>query len=93
MLPRREVTALLPDSATIRNAAREAASEIARRPIREEQKLVSSGLIDSLSVLKLISLLEKKLHISIPPENLQPEDFDDVDLIVDTIARVARSGT
>jgi acyl carrier protein len=84
---------LIPDSATIRNAAREAASEMARRPIREGQRLVTSGLIDSLSVLKLISLLERKLHISIPPETLQPEDFDDVDLIVETVERVAKRVT
>jgi acyl carrier protein len=81
---------VLPDNATIRNAAREAASELTRRPIRDGQRLVSSGLIDSLSVLKLISLLEKKLHVTIPPETLQPEDFDDLDLIVETVARVAK---
>jgi acyl carrier protein len=53
--------------------------------------LVSSGLIDSLSVLRLISLLEKKLSISIPPDTLQPEDFDDLDIIVETIERVGIS--
>jgi acyl carrier protein len=82
---------VLPDSATIRNAAREAASELTRRPINVGQRLVSSGLIDSLSVLKLIVLLEKKLHVAIPPETLQPEDFDDLDLIVETVERVAKS--
>jgi len=87
----REVIALLPDSVTIRNAAREAASEITSRPIQDRQRLVSSGLIDSLSLLKLISLLEKKLHVSIPPETLQPEDFDDLDLIVETVEKVAKS--
>jgi acyl carrier protein len=81
---------VLPDSTSIRNAAREAASTIAGRPIQEGQTLVSSGLIDSLSVLKLISLLETKLQVSIPPETLQPEDFDSVDLIVETIERVAK---
>lgn len=78
-----------PDSVAIRNSAREAASQIVGRPIKDTQKLVSSGLIDSLSVLRLISLLEKKLNISIPPETLQPEDFDDLDIIVETIERVA----
>lgn len=81
---------MIPDNATIRNAAREAAAQIAGRPVKDGQKLVSSGLIDSLSVLKLISLLEKKLHVSIPPETLQPEDFDEVDLIVETVERVAK---
>jgi acyl carrier protein len=78
------------DRDLIRNAARSAASTIAGRPIQENQRLVTSGLIDSLSVLKLISLLEKTLDVSIPPETLQPEDFDDVDLIVETIERVAK---
>jgi len=84
---------LLPDNASIRHAAREAASEVAGQPIRDGQRLVTSALIDSLSVLKLISLLEKKLHVRIPPETLQPEDFDEVDLIVRTIERVAKPAT
>ena len=78
------------DQDVIRTAAREAASTITRRPIKDDQRLVSSGLIDSLSVLKLISLLETKLNVSIPPETLQPEDFDDIDLIVETVERVAK---
>lgn len=82
---------MLPDSDTIRNAAREAAAQIAGRPIKDDQRLVSSGLIDSLSILRLISLLEKKLKVSIPPTMLQPEDFDDLDLIVETIERVAKA--
>jgi len=82
---------VLPDSETIRNAARAAASELTGRSIKDNQKLVSSGLIDSLAVLKLISLLEKKLNIAIPPETLQPEDFDDVALIVETVERVGQA--
>ena len=83
---------MLPDSEAIRNAARAAASELIGRAIKDNQKLVSSGLIDSLAVLKLISLLEKKLNIAIPPETLQPEDFDDVALIVETVERVGQAG-
>jgi acyl carrier protein len=82
---------VLPDSAAIRNAAREVTSQIAGRPIKEGQRLVTSGLIDSLSILRLISLLEKRLNIRIPPETLQPEDFDDLDLIVQTVQRVTGS--
>jgi acyl carrier protein len=80
----------MPDSNTIREVAREAASQVAGRAIKDGQKFVSSGLIDSLSVLKLISVLEKKLNVTISPETLQPEDFDDVDLIVETIERVSK---
>lgn len=81
-----------PNLETIRSAARAAASEITGKTVKDSQKLVSSGLIDSLAVLKLISLLEKKLNIVIPPETLQPEDFDDVSLIVETIERVGKAG-
>ena len=83
---------MLPEAEKIRVAARTAASELTGRAIKDSQKLVTSGLIDSLAVLKLISSLEKKLNIVIPPETLQPEDFDDVELIVETIERVARTG-
>ena len=82
---------MIPDGTAIRNTAREVASQIAGRPIKDGQRLVTSGLIDSLSILRLISLLEKKLDVSIPPETLQPEDFDDLDLIVETVQRVAKS--
>ena len=81
---------MLPESAAIRAAAQAVASQIAGRPVKDGQRLVSSGLIDSLSILKLIAELEKKLNLSIPTENLQPEDFDDLDLIVETVERVAQ---
>ena len=83
---------MLPDREAIRNAARAAALELTGKSIKDSQKLVSSGLIDSLAVLKLISMLEKKLNIVIPPETLQPEDFDDVEVILETIERVGKEG-
>ncbi len=76
------------DASTVLKAAREAASETARRAVKDDEPLVSSGLIDSLSILKLISRLEQKLGVSIPTEIVQPDDFDSVDLIVETIQRV-----
>ena len=81
---------MIPEDSLIRAAAREAGAKVAGRPIKDDEKLVSSGLIDSLSVLRLIAMLEKKLTVSIPPETLQPEDFDDVETIVDTVQRVAK---
>jgi len=80
---------LLPDSATIRKAARDAASHVAGRPINDTQRLISSGLIDSLSILRLICALEKKLKVCIPPANLQPDDFETIEWIVDTVERAA----
>ena len=63
---------------------------VARRPVHDEQRVVSTGMIDSLSVLKLIVILETKLQILIPKDQVQPEDFDSVEMILDTLERVAQ---
>ena len=62
---------------------------VARRAVRDNQCVVSTGIVDSLSLLNLIALLEKKLQIRIPTERVQPEDFDSVATIVETLERVA----
>ena len=77
------------DPETIRQAAREAVAEVARRAVRDDQCVVSTGIVDSLSLLNLIALLEKKLQIRIPTEQVQPEDFDSVEIILETLERVA----
>jgi acyl carrier protein len=72
-------------------AARSAAALIAKKKVGDDEPLVSSGLIDSLSVLRLIQELESRLHIRIPTELVQPDDFDTVNIILETIDRtVAR---
>lgn len=77
------------DISRIRAAAREAIAESIGHQVGDSEPIVSSGMIDSLSVVKLISLLEFKLGIKIPPDNLQPDDFDTVELIIETVERVA----
>lgn len=80
---------LIPNRELILKVAREVVSQIVGHPVEDSQRLVSSGMIDSLSILKLIAQLEKQLNTSIPTATLQPEDFDDISLIVGTIERVA----
>lgn len=79
-----------PDSETIRNAARDAVAEIAHKIVPDNECVVSTGLVDSLSVVKLIALLEEKLHIRIPRQLVQPEDFDSVEIILETLERLAK---
>jgi len=83
----------MPEIAAIHSAALEAVAELIGRKVRDGETLISSGLIDSLSILKLISKLEKKLGITIPTEALQPDDFDSVDLMVETVQRVGVSSS
>jgi acyl carrier protein len=62
---------------------------IARRSVRDDDCVISTGIIDSLSVLKLIVILEEKLEILIPKDRVQPEDFDSVEIILETLERLA----
>jgi acyl carrier protein len=80
---------MLHDREAIRRVAREAVVAVARRAVRDDQCVVSTGIVDSLSLLNLIALLEKKLQIRIPTEQVQPEDFDSVETIIETLERVA----
>jgi acyl carrier protein len=79
---------MFPLEAQVKDAAAAAVQQLIGRPPRKGDRLISAGIIDSLSVLKLIALLEDRLSISIPPDNLQPEDFDTLDLIAETVRRV-----
>jgi acyl carrier protein len=72
-----------------RQVIREVVADITRRKVRDDELLVSSGIVDSLRVIDLIAMLELRLQIQIPREKIQPEDFDSVDSIVDTLDRVA----
>ena len=78
------------DDATIRQAAIESVGGLIGRPLKKGETLISSGLIDSLSVLRLIGDLEKRLAVKMHTAALQPDDFDDIDLIVTTVQRAAR---
>lgn len=74
----------------MRSVVREVVAEMVGHRVQDSEAIVSSGLIDSLSVVKLISRLEQNLNVAIPPANLQPDDFDNVNLIIDTLQRVVR---
>lgn len=78
------------DTEATRSMVRDVVTEMVGHSVRDSEPIVSSGLIDSLTVVKLIARLEQKLHVSIPPANLQPDDFDNVESILETLERVAR---
>jgi acyl carrier protein/D-alanine--poly(phosphoribitol) ligase subunit 2 len=44
--------------------------------------LISSGYVDSFSMVSLLVFLEKKFNIKIPPSKATPEAFDSVNKIV-----------
>ena len=67
--------------------------EVIRRPgtqIDEKTPLVSSGLIDSMSLVEVLMKLEGVMHSRIPPGKVQAKDMDTVELMVATALRVGR---
>ena len=79
----------MPDRERILEAAREAVAGMTGKNPRDTDSLVASGLIDSLSIITLINQMEKKLGIRIATANLQPDDFETIEWIADTVERSA----
>jgi acyl carrier protein len=77
----------MPDMETVRVAAREVVRDMIGATLPDDESLISSGRIDSLSILNLISRMEGKLGIRLKTGGLQPDDFDTIDLIAETVLR------
>jgi len=61
--------------------------------IDENTPLISSGIVDSFSMVSLKRFLEKKCVISIPDEEATPEAFDTVTSILVLVNRhLAKKG-
>jgi acyl carrier protein len=52
-----------------------------------DSPLISSGYVDSFSMVSLLVFLENKFKIKIPPEKATPEAFDSVNKIVELVNR------
>jgi acyl carrier protein len=52
--------------------------------------LISSGLVDSFSMVSLKRFLEMKYKISIPDEEASPEAFDSVTRIAELVSRFTK---
>ena len=53
--------------------------------ITYDTPLISSGYVDSFSMVSLLVFLENKFKIKIPPEKATPEAFDTVNSIVSLV--------
>lgn len=69
------------------------ANEVIRRPgtqIDEKTPLVSSGLIDSMSLVDILLKLEDLTYTRIPAGKVQAKDMDSVELMLATAQRVGK---
>jgi len=49
--------------------------------LKNDTLLLESGILDSLSLLKLVLFLEKQYGVVVPAEELIPENFKTIDVI------------
>ncbi len=57
---------------------REYLEDDSTQQITEDTKLISSGIVDSFSMVSLKLFLEKKFRVKIPDDKATPEAFDSV---------------
>jgi acyl carrier protein len=67
---------------------REYLEEGDEREVRADTPLISSGIVDSFSLVSLKVFLEKKCGIRIPDEEATPAAFDTVNGIVGLVERI-----
>ena len=53
--------------------------------LADDESLFERGLIDSLGIAILITHLEKKFQISVPQQDLLPDNFDTISAIADYV--------
>jgi len=67
--------------------------EVEEVQLDESTPLISSGIVDSFSMVSLKRFLEKKYSISIPDEEATPQAFDTVTSIIQLVNKhVAKKG-
>ena len=57
----------------------------------ENTPLITSGIVDSFSMVSLKTFIEKKFDIKIPDEDASPEAFNTVSSIVQIVDKHVRS--
>lgn len=53
-----------------------------RGTLNDDTRLFSSGMIDSLSVIDLVSFFELETGLQVPPAEITLDNFDTINLIV-----------
>lgn len=56
--------------------------------LSSDEALFSSGLLDSLSSLRLLMSLESRFNVPISPLDVSLDDVDTIDKIAETVARL-----
>ncbi len=58
------------------------------KDLKPEDSLLSRGLLDSMSILKTVTFCEEQFGITIPDEDVLPDNFESVRAIAKLVERV-----
>lgn len=62
------------------------AKELGAKELGAEDSLLSSGLLDSLAIVKLLSFVEEEFNVEISDADFDPENFETLNSITKLIA-------
>jgi acyl carrier protein len=61
------------------------------RILRDEDRLIESGILDSMAIMALLQFLEREFDLQVPGEDLVPDNFASIATIATFVDRhVAR---
>lgn len=55
--------------------------------VTSQDDLLTSGIVDSIGIMQLISFVEKEFGVKVPPEDMTLENFLSIDAIANYIER------
>ena len=58
--------------------------------IKEDEDLLSAGIIDSLSILKLVAFVEERFNISVPDEDVVFDNFSSIDALAEYLQQYSK---
>lgn len=58
-----------------------------KNPLKDQDPLIESGIIDSMGVMTLLTFLEDKFSIQISGDELLPENFESISTITTLVDR------
>jgi acyl carrier protein len=51
----------------------------------DNDSLLEAGIVDSIGVMELVTFLDKTFKITVPPEDISPDNFDSINRLANYI--------
>lgn len=53
--------------------------------LTDDVRLMSEGILDSMATLRLVSFVEERFNVAVPPHQIDADHLDTLDDIADTV--------